>query len=188
VPTWVSLLRAVNLGARNKVPMAALREALSQAGFDSVQTYVASGNVVTRSRHRSPERVAALVHSVVAELTGLEVPVMVRSPADINNVLAANPWPQATHERPTLVHVHFLAEQPTPERVEALYADDSAAGSCRVVGREMYVDYVTGVHASRLTPAFFTRRLGVDGTARNWRTVQALADLCRAEGTVVARR
>ncbi len=188
MPTWVSLLRAVNLGSRNKVPMAALREALSQAGFDHVRTYVASGNVVTRSRHRSPERVAAQVHAVVAELTGLEVPVMVRSPADIDAVLAANPWPQATRERPKLVHVVFLAGEPTEESVEALHAETFGAEACRVIGRELYVDYVASVHASRLTPAFFARRLGVDGTARNWRTVQALADLCRAEGSVAARR
>jgi uncharacterized protein (DUF1697 family) len=181
VPTWVSLLRAVNLGARNKVPMAALRQALRQSGFDSVQTYVASGNVITTSRHRSADRVAARMREVVAELTGLDVPVMVRSPAEIDAVLAANPWPQATRERPKLVHVFFLAAEPSRDRVEALHAEDFAPQACRVIGRELYVDYVASVYGSRLTAALFTRRLGVDGTARNWRTVQALADLCRAE-------
>ena len=188
MPTWVSLLRAVNLGAHNKVPMAALREALSQAGFERVQTYVASGNVITSSRHRSADRVAARVREVVAELTGLDVPVMVRSRAEIDAVLASNPWPQATRQRPKLMHVFFLSAAPSPERVEALHAEDFAAETCRVIGRELYVDYVASVHASRLTTAFLTRRLGVDGTARNWRTVQALADLCRAEDGSRPRR
>jgi uncharacterized protein (DUF1697 family) len=188
VPTWVSLLRAVNLGARNKVPMAALREALGKAGFERVQTYVASGNVITTSRHRTPERVAAQVHRVVAELTGLDVPVMVRSPADIDAVLAANPWQEATRERPKLVSVFFLAAEPSPDRIEALHAEDFSPEACRVIGRELYVDHVANVHGSRLTPGFLARRLGVEGTARNWRTVQAIADLCRAAGTAPARR
>ncbi len=188
MPTWVSLLRAVNLGARNKVPMAALRAALSESGFASVQTYVASGNVITRSGHRSPSRVAAQVRAEVSELTGLDVPVLVRSPADMEAVLGANPWPQAARERPKLVHVFFLADEPAEDRVEALQAEDFVSEACRVVGREIYVDYVASVHASRLTPAFFARRLGVEATARNWRTVQALAELCRAEGTLAARR
>lgn len=188
MPTRVSLLRAVNLGARNKVPMAALREVLSEAGFERVQTYVASGNVITTSRHRSADRVAARVREVVAELTGLDVPVMVRSPADIDAVLAANPWPRATRERPKLVSVFFLAGVPSPDRVEALHAEDFAPETCRVIGRELYVDYGTSVHGSRLTAAFLARRLGVDGTARNWRTVQALAGLCRAEDGIQPRR
>lgn len=188
MPTWVSLLRAVNLGAHNKVPMADLRKALSEAGFQRVQTYVASGNVITTSRHRSADRVAARVREVVAELTGLDVPVMVRSPAEIDAVLAANPWPEATRERPKLVHVFFLSAEPDPERVEALHAADVAPETCRVIGREVYVDYVASVHASRLTAASLARRLGVDGTARNWRTVQALADLCRAGDDLQPRR
>jgi uncharacterized protein (DUF1697 family) len=179
VATWVSLLRAVNLGARNKVPMPALRAALAAAGFEDVRTYLASGNVVTRSRHRSPDRVAADVRRVVAELTDLDVPVMVRSPSDLEAVLAANPWPEAAKERPKLVSVFFLSGRPDAERVAALHDQDFADEACRVIGRELYVDYVTSVHASRLTPAFFARRLGVDGTARNWRTVEALAQMCR---------
>lgn len=179
VPTWVSLLRAVNLGSRNKVPMAALRSALADAGFQDVRTYVASGNVITRSGHRSPDRVAAEVRRVVAQLTGLEVPVMVRSPDDIDAVIAANPWPEATKQRPELVAVSFLAATPDADRVAALRAEDFGDEACRVIGREVYVDHANSVHASRLTPAFLTRRLGVDGTARNWRTVEALAQMCR---------
>lgn len=185
MPTWVSLLRAVNLGAHNKVPMPALRTALSEAGFQQVRTYVASGNVLTSSRHRSPDRVAADVRRVIAELTGLGIEVMVRSPADMQAVVTANPWPQATRCRPTLVAVSFLSAAPSTERVAALHAEtsgpDAGPSCCRVIGRELYVDYVDSVHGSRFTPAFFERRLAVRGTARNWRTVEAIVDLCRTQ-------
>jgi uncharacterized protein (DUF1697 family) len=182
VPTWVSLLRAVNLGAHNKVPMPALRSALSEAGFERVRTYVASGNVVTSSRHRSPGRVAAEVRRVIAELTGLDIEVMVRSPEDMDAVVAANPWPDATRSRPKLVAVSFLSAAPSADRVEALHAETSgsASGSCLVIGRELYVDYVDQIHGSRFSPAFFERWLAVSGTTRNWRTVEAIVELCRA--------
>lgn len=177
--TWVSLLRGINLGSHNKVPMPALRKALEAAGFDAVRTYVQSGNLVTESEHGSAGEVAAAVRGVVAAEFGIDVPVMVRSPDQLAAVVASNPFPAAARERPRMLHVSFLASAPPATAVERLMSDQLAVDRCRVVGQDLYLDYGDGVHGSRLTPDFLRRRLGVDGTARNWRTVLALHDLCR---------
>lgn len=177
---WVILLRAINLGAKNKVPMPALREAMSAAGFRDVGTYVQSGNVVATSAHRSPYRVADAVHDLVVSEFGVDVPVIVRTPSELTAAVAANPFPQAAAERPKALHVWFLAATPSTEGVEALLAEPVAADACQVVEDQLYIDYVDGVHGSTLTPDFLRRRLGVDGTARNWRTVLAIADMLHA--------
>ncbi|HET7173347.1 MAG TPA: DUF1697 domain-containing protein [Nocardioidaceae bacterium] len=177
--TWVSLLRGINLGGHNKVPMPALRKALEAVGFDAVRTYVQSGNLVTESDHESAGGVAAVVHDVVAAEFGIDVPVLVRSPAQLAAVVASNPFPAAALDRPRMLHVSFLVSAPPAAAVQRLMADPLAAERCRVVGQDLYLDYGAGVHGSRLTPDFLRRRLGVDGTARNWRTVLALHDLCR---------
>lgn len=176
---WVSLLRAINLGARNKVPMPALREALAEAGFDDVRTYVQSGNVVTTSTHRSRERVAALVREVVATNFGIEVPVVVRSPAELEAVLAWDPFPAATAERPTLVQVTHLVATPAPADVQTLLAAvEELPERVAVRGAEVVVDYGDAIHTSRVQGAWLAKRLGgVDGTARNWRTLTALCEL-----------
>lgn len=176
---WVSLLRGINLGARNKVPMPALREALVAAGFGQVQTYVQSGNVVTSSRHRSPERVAALVREVVAGGFGLDVPVVARSPAELQAVLEWNPFPDAAFARPKVVQVTHLFDTPAEPDVRALLAAvDVLPERVAVRGREVVVDYADNIHGSAVQGAWLTRRLGgIDGTARNWRTLTALCEL-----------
>jgi uncharacterized protein (DUF1697 family) len=174
---WVCLLRAVNLGARNKVSMPALREALTEAGFTEVQTYVQSGNLVVSSRHRSADGISDAVRSLVLERFGIDQPVVVRTPEQIRALIDANPFPEAAAERPKLVHVIFLTGIPTAEAVQRVHSDELTRHAVRIVGHDMYVDYVDAVHGSKLTPAYFRRRLEVDGTARNWRTVLALAEM-----------
>lgn len=177
--TWIALLRAVNLGARNKVPMPALREALGQAGMRHVRTYVQSGNIAFTSRHRSPVSVAAAVRAVVRHEFDVDQPVVVRTRAQVETVVAANPYPRAAVDRPTLLHVIFLTAEPDPAGVELVHTDPFSRDVCRVVGADLYVDFGDSVHESRLSGSWFARRLGVEGTARNWRTVLALLDLAQ---------
>lgn len=174
---WVCLLRAVNLGARNKVPMPALRQALAEAGFTAVQTYVQSGNLVVSSSHRSAPAVSAAVRSLVRERFAVDQPVVVRTPARIRALVEANPFPVAAAERPKLLHVIFLTGPAAPQAVERVHADELTRDVVRIVGDDMYVDYGDVVHGSKLSPDYFRRRLEVEGTARNWRTVLALAEL-----------
>jgi uncharacterized protein (DUF1697 family) len=178
MPTWIALLRAVNLGARNKVSMPRLRDELTTDGFGDVRTYVQSGNIVARAPQRSAAAVAKRIATLIEREFDLSVPVVVRTPGEIDAVIEANPFPAAARERPKQLHVSFLAGDPDADGASALHDDEATRDACRVVGRQLYIDYATGVHGSRLTPAYFERRLGVEGTARNWRTVLALAELC----------
>jgi uncharacterized protein (DUF1697 family) len=180
VTVWVALLRGVNLGARNKVNMPQLRAALSEAGFRDVRTYVQSGNIVAESSHRKPESFAAAIRTVVQRCAGLDVPVVVRSPAELRAVLDWNPFPEDASARPTGVHVLHLDAEPDGERVAALQAVDYAPDELTVRGPEVVVRYAETMHNSRLQHAAVLKKLGVDGTARNWRTLQALVSMTQA--------
>lgn len=180
MPVWVSLLRGVNLGARNRVDMPALRTCLAEAGFADVRTYVQSGNVVTRSAHRSPVRVAEAVRETVHERFGVDTPVVVRSPRQLRDVLAWCPFPEDAAERPTAVHVLHLQEEPDADRVRALLSEDWSPDGVAARGRELVIRYGDTMRGGRLQHAAALRRLAVDGTARNWRTLGALVDLSDA--------
>jgi uncharacterized protein (DUF1697 family) len=177
VSTWVALLRAVNLGSRNKVSMPALRESLAAHGFQDVRTYVQSGNVIASSEHSSPAEVADEMSALVKAELGLDGPITVRTAEQLNQVIAANPYAQAAQERPKLLHVSFLFAEPDPERVAAVHGHEVTKDVCGVVGDSLYIDYRDGVQGSKLTSAYLARQLGVDGTARNWRTVTTLAQM-----------
>ena len=177
MPTWVALLRAVNLGAHNKVPMPALRTALSAAGFTGVRTYVNSGNVVLDSRLRSAAKVGGAVHDVILEHFGVDTPVMMRTGAQLAAVLEWNPFPADAADRPNLTAVLHLAEEPPRAAVEELLAADVSPDRIAYRGEEIVVAWAKGT--GRPATERVLRRVGVPATARNWRTLTALVEMTR---------
>ena len=173
MPTWVALLRAVNLGRVNKVSMPVLREALTEAGFTDVRTYVQSGNVLLDSPLRSPAKVGAEVGRIVHERFGVNTPVVMRTGRQLREILDWNPFPEAAAERPELVHVVHLTATPDADKVEAMLAAGGPTVAHR--GDDVVVDWVDATGAGPADRAL--RKLGVDGTARNWRTLTALVEL-----------
>ena len=174
---YVALLRGVNLGGTNRVPMAELRTALGARGFEGVSTVLASGNVLLRSA--APEHiVAGQVGDTIEDAFGVRVPVIVRSGAELAAVVGRNPFLAAAADRdPTTMHVAFLSEQPSAAAFATLDPDRSPPDAFAVDGREVFLSYPNGVGRSRLTLDYLERRLGVEGTTRNWRTVLRLAGL-----------
>lgn len=177
MPTWVALLRAVNLGAHNKVSMPKLREALTGAGFTDVRTYVNSGNVVLGSSLRSAAKVGTAVHDVIAEHFGVDTPVMMRTGPQLAKVLAWNPFPDAAADHPHLVAVLHLSGEPAAAAVKTLLAGDYAPVRVAHRGAEVVVDWHERSGRPKVDRAL--KKLGVDATARNWRTLAALVELAR---------
>lgn len=178
MPTWVALLRAVNLGAHNKVSMPRLREVLADAGFTDVRTYVNSGNVVLGSPLRSAAKVGQAVHDVIAEHFGVDTPVMLRTGPQLAAVLAWNPFPDAVADHPHLVAVLHLSAEPDAAAVETLLAGDYAPVRVAHRGAEVVVDWHD--RSGRPSVDRVLRKLGVEATARNWRTLTALVELTRS--------
>jgi uncharacterized protein (DUF1697 family) len=168
---WVAFLRAVNLGGRNKVPMAELRALLEDAGYDGVRTYIASGNVLLEG----PAKRAALASTVerlVANGFGVTTTAILRKPRELARIVEAHPFGDASE-----THVVFLAARPTKAAAARLDAVDSDADSAVVAGSDLYLRLPRGVQGSRLSAARLESLLGVPATMRNWRTVVALAEL-----------
>jgi uncharacterized protein (DUF1697 family) len=173
--TYAVLLRGINLGRNNRLSMADFRSVLDRAGCSDVRTYLQSGNGVVSWSGPAGK----LERAVAAELAthGLPVPVLVRSASQLDDVVERNPWPGEELD-PKLFHVGFLFDQPEPERVAAIDVEALLPERLAVVGREAYLYYAGGVQKSRLDRV----GLGVQMTARNWRTVLALRDLASTTG------
>jgi uncharacterized protein (DUF1697 family) len=172
---YVALLRGVNIGPRNRVAMPALREALEEAGFEDVRTYVQSGNIALTSRAK-PETVRRKVERVVAERFGLEIAVVVRTRAELAAVVKRNPLRKVATE-PKRYQVSFLSGKLSAKIVREL--EEAAAAGERVVvsGREVYAWHPQTVARSKLWAKLAGKTLGVTATSRNWTTVEALLEL-----------
>src|SRR5215207_596940 len=92
MPAYVSLLRAVNVGGRRSVPMAPLRALYESLGFENVQSYVQSGNVVFESNQRAAAPLRARIEKAITGEFGIHVDVALRSAAELRKVVAANPY------------------------------------------------------------------------------------------------
>jgi uncharacterized protein (DUF1697 family) len=173
--TWVALLRGVNLGARNKVSMADLRELFRDLGAEDVTTYVQSGNVILRSSVARNDLIQA-IEKEIRSRAGLDVTVLLRTKEELARLVAGNPF--AEHEPdPTKLHVTFLAASPDRGRVEALAEKRFEPDELRVAQDAVYLHCPNGYGRSKLSNAFFEKHLAVAATTRNWRTVTTLAEL-----------
>lgn len=173
---YVALLRGINVGGRNRLPMRDLATVFVDAGCSDVATYIQSGNVVFRASTTLATRIPALITDAIAGRFELHVPVVTRSAAELANVVACNPY-LGIEQDFTKLHVGFLADRPGPAELASLDPDRSPPDRFQVLGREIYLHLPNGAARSKLSNAYFDARLGTTSTARNWRTVLKLNDL-----------
>jgi uncharacterized protein (DUF1697 family) len=168
----VVLLRGINLGPRNRIAMPELRDALGEAGYDGVRTYVQSGNIVLESAEE-PAALEEAIEALIAKRFDLEIPVVVRTRRELAGVIERNPLAEVATD-PKRYQVSFLAQALEPQRVKQL--NETATEPERVValGRELYAWHPDGVARSKLWAKLAGADLGVKATARNWNTVQKL--------------
>jgi uncharacterized protein (DUF1697 family) len=173
--TWIALLRGINLGARNKVAMADLRELFAGLGAEDVTTYVQSGNVVFGSTLSRAELGKAIAQEIRSRL-GLDLTVVLLTGAEVDRLVEGNPFAKAQPD-PVKLHVTFLAEPADAGRTRAVEQLEFEPDEFRVTRKAVYLHCPQGYGRSKLSNAFFEQRLGVAATTRNWRTVRALAEV-----------
>jgi uncharacterized protein (DUF1697 family) len=164
--TFIALLRAVNVGGTGKLPMRDLKHLCERGGFTAVETYITSGNVIFESE-RSEAAVKALLEAELQSYAGKPVGVLVRTAAQMAEVLANNPFPTANPSRTVAI---FLNEPPAPTTIASVVGQDGEV--LRLGRREVYVDYGDTMGRSKLRIP-----MAQDGTARNMNTVARLADM-----------
>ena len=158
--------------------MPALRDALAEAGFEDVRTYVQSGNVVLSSAQKT-DAVARNVKRVLADGFGLDIAVVTRTRAQLARVVERNPLARVARD-PKRYQVSFLDAKPSGDVVRRI--EQTAAGEERVVvdGREVYAWHSDTIARSKLWALLAGQSLGVTATARNWTTVTKLLELATA--------
>ena len=172
----IALLRAVNVGKR-QVPMARLRESMAAAGFADVATYLQSGNVLLADGGLSPAENGARLEKLLQDEFGFVVECVMRTTAQLDAIIAANPLPERVADAKRYV-VTFFDRAPDAELVGALKPEDFAPDEFTFIGDELYSWSPNGVHTSKFTQQFLNRKLKIRvATGRNWDTVRKLREL-----------
>jgi uncharacterized protein (DUF1697 family) len=175
--TWIALLRGINVGGRNILPMAELRTDLEALGLDGVRTYIQSGNVVFRASDATAESLAETIAGAIEDRHGFSPSTFVLSHEQLAAAIDANPFPEGTAE-PRTLHFYFLSA-PAPEAdLQALDAVRSENERYELTDEVFYLHAPDGIGRSKLA-ASVDRHLGVATTARNYRTVDRLLSMVR---------
>ena len=175
---YVALLRGVNVGGKNRLPMADLRDIFTAAGCAAVQTYIQSGNVMFEVEQDLAERVPEVVTRAIRRQFGYETAVVMRSGEELRRVVASNPFD--TSGDPRFLQVAFLEDTPGAEAVSRLDPQRSPPDAFAVRGRNVYLHYPSGVARSKLTNEYLAAQLQTASTMRNWRTVLKLLKMVDA--------
>ena len=172
----IALLRGINVGGKKKVRMAELRSLCEKLGYQEVQSYIQSGNLVFRS-DREDRTIESQLSDAIQSAFRFPVSVMVRSAAQWTGYVGSNPFPDAATATPNLVMLGLSVESPAPDAAAQL-AERAAAGE-RIIqsGDALWIHFPNGSGTSKLTPSVLDRMTGSPVTMRNWRTVLKLAEM-----------
>lgn len=175
--TVISLLRGVNVGGHHKIKMDALRAMHESLGHRRVRTCIQSGNVVFQTSARVMPRLAAEIGDAIERSFGFRCDVVLRSAAELRQVVARNPFAGRAGLDAAKLAVTFLPFEPAADARARLAAIPVAPEELHLLGREMYIYFPDGQGNTKLPFAAIAKALGAPGTARNWNTVTRLLEM-----------
>ncbi len=176
MPTFITVLRAINLGAHNRIAMGDLRAMLEKIGLEDPKTLLQSGNAVFRAKAGSSAKLEQLLEQASTKHLGVTTDYFVRSAKDWQAIIEANPFPAEAKRDPARMVMICLRTAPGAGAAKVLQATIKGREVVRIDGRQAYIVYPDGQGTSKLTIAVIERVLGTRGTARNWNTVLKLGE------------
>jgi uncharacterized protein (DUF1697 family) len=172
---WAALLRGVNAGV--KLPMADWRAFLAGQGMGDVKTLLASGNAVFTTEEGDAALLESKLSAAMKHTLGIDTGWFLRSHAELQAIVQANPFPDAAAAHPNHLQVHFCHDAVDPKLIATVAEIYDGPERLHAVGRELYVDYPVDIGNSKLPHAMNKVKLAAGATGRNWNTILKLVAL-----------
>lgn len=174
----ISLLRGVNMAGHNKIRMTDLTSLYKKLGFNDVESYIQSGNVVfTNTANLSVADVGGTIEKTILKEFKYEIPVIVRTPDEFRNIIGRNPFHKEKNFDTSKLAVIFLREPPTALQTDKVKNIDYPPDKFMISGREIFIYCPNGFGRTKLYTNFFENKMQVVGTARNWKTINTLLEI-----------
>lgn len=174
--TYVAFLRGINVGAHNRMKMAVLRQMCAGLGFENVETYIQSGNVVFERPETDTDVLRENIETAIESTFGYDITVMIRIRDELEDIVGNNPFAAAEEDENVKLYVTFLHEAPGEEQVKTLLSAQNDAETFLVEGSVVY----SKIQADKQQRGRFTdvgKQLGMPATRRNWRVVNKVLDM-----------
>ena len=175
--TYISILRGINVGGHKAIKMEALRQLCTELGMQQVSTYIQSGNVVFRAEKTDEAQVSEQIKTAIQAHFGYDVPILTVKHADLEQITVNNPFLSHAPKPTEYLHVVFLSEVPNAQKIDAIMAEKYDDDALFLFGKTVYLYCPNGYGNTKLSNAFFEKKLGVQATTRNWKTTETLLRL-----------
>lgn len=176
---YISMLRGINVGGNKRIKMDQLRKSFEALGFEKVLTYIQSGNMVFKSGKASPAILSERIAERIVADFGFSVSVISRTMDELVKTIENNPFLKEPGIDVEKLHVAFLSDVPAPAAQKKLETLSVAPDRSRCCGKEIYLYLPNGVSKSFWMKTPLDRVLSVVTTTRNWKTVNALHQMCQ---------
>jgi uncharacterized protein (DUF1697 family) len=174
MPTYIAMLRGINVSGHKIIKMESLRASFAVLGFGDVKTYIQSGNVIFKTEKTEPNALAKKIVKKISDDFGFDVPALVKTAEEMNAVLKANPLVKRAGVDESKLHVTFLASI-APENAAAVLQPLAAKSELFAVsGTEIFLYCPDGYGETKLSNSAIEKKLSVAATTRNWKTVNVL--------------
>jgi uncharacterized protein (DUF1697 family) len=172
--TFVSLLRGINVGGHQKIRMEELKGLYESLGLKDVATYIQSGNVVFTNDDADLAQLPRQIEDGFAKKFGFHSKVIVRTEAELREIIENNPFQNQPMKESKWVVVMFLATRPDSTALEDLRKAYVGPEEFCMIGKDLYIYYTNGIGRSKLSASMIEKKLKTTGTGRNWNTVLQL--------------
>ena len=173
--TYISLLRGINVSGHKPIGMEELRYLYKSLGFSNVQSYIQSGNVIFSSEESSISTLVTIIQKAINDSFGFEVVVIIRTKEELNKIIENTPYSKQDISK---LHVTFLSDSPKSIPIEEMKND---IDTFLISGTEIYLFCPSGYGRTKLSNNFFEKKLKVNATTRNWKTVMKLFEMGNLE-------
>ncbi|SDX37695.1 DUF1697 domain-containing protein [Paenibacillus sp. CF384] len=181
----IALLRGINVGGKNKIKMAELREALETLGLLRVQTYIQSGNILFES-DEDELTLRGKIEALIESKFGLSIRVIIRTADELTEIAANLPFSdeavkaaEASFEGECL-YIAMMLDEPNANKVEKLESYDFKEDRYVIAGRDVYLLFRQSVRDSKLSVQ--VDKLNAPVTVRNWNTLTKLIGMSQEMG------
>lgn len=174
---YIALLRGINVSGQKLIKMAELLLLFKQLKFENCTSYLQSGNIVFDSNYTDENELKINIENAINKHFGYDVPVMIRMKKNWTSIIQNNPFVSVKFKDISFLHVGFLEKNPEKEQLSTFQNFSSLNDELEIIGKEIYLYCPDGYGKTKLNNAFFEKKLKMNCTTRNWKTVLALQNL-----------
>jgi uncharacterized protein (DUF1697 family) len=176
--TYISFLRGVNMTGHNSIRMTELSILYKDLGFNDSETYIQSGNVIFNSINGlSVPDISLRIEQGILEKFNFNIPVLIRTVEEMREIISANPFKMGENFEPSKMAVIFLHEKTSDAQIQKVINIDYPPDKFKISGSEIFIYCPNGFGKTKLYTNFFEKKMGVTGTARNWKTINTILQI-----------